>query len=200
MSQKKPVPDRRILRTKRLLRKALITLALKKGYRHVTIQEVTAQADIGYRTFFRHYSSLDDLLKDVAQSVLDELSTRLALYEPVANLQLLTKKGARLFAYIRKNENIFRVLLSDESAAPLLRPLIEESRANIATSLEGVNAQGFPIPIIANHLIASTFALMRWWIENDFPYPPEFMGQVFTGLIVQPVMLITSGYPGESQP
>ncbi len=198
MSQNTPVPDRRILRTKRLLRKALIALALEKGYRHVTIQEVTTQADIGYRTFFRHYSSLDDLLKDVAQSVLDELSTRLALYEPVADLQLLTEKGTHLFAYIRKNENIFRVLLLDESAAPLLRPLVEGSRANIAASLESANVQGFPIPIIANHLIVSTFALMRWWMENDFPYPPKFMGQVFTGLIIQPVMLVTSGHPGES--
>ena len=65
--------DRRVRRTKKSLGDALIALALEKEYDEITIQEITDQADIGYRTFFRHYSDKDELLKDVLSSVSAEM-------------------------------------------------------------------------------------------------------------------------------
>ena len=65
--------DRRIKRTQQLLAKALIALTLKKGYEAVTIRDITEHADIGYATFFRHYSSKDALLRDVSDVVLADL-------------------------------------------------------------------------------------------------------------------------------
>jgi len=64
--------DRRIIRTQKLLGEALITEALEKGYKNITIQDVTQRADVGYRTYFRHYKGLDELLISVAQEKLDE--------------------------------------------------------------------------------------------------------------------------------
>ena len=65
--------DRRVRRTQKALGDALITLALEKEYDEITIQEITDRADIGYRTFFRHYSDKDELLMDVLSSVRMEM-------------------------------------------------------------------------------------------------------------------------------
>jgi AcrR family transcriptional regulator len=66
--------DRRVKRTQNLLAKALIALTLEKGYEVVTIRDITERADVGYATFFRHYHSKDELLQDVSEVVIEELT------------------------------------------------------------------------------------------------------------------------------
>ena len=178
--------DRRIRRTQRLLHHALIELILERGYRNITIQEVSARADIGYRTFFRHYNSLDDLLLDVIQETLDELDRRLDLYRPESDLEgVLLHKGIGLFRFVQEREAIFRVLLLDDGVRFTIQPLLNRARSRAQAAIPP--QEGIPASIVANHLIISTLALLRWWLEFDLAYPPEEMGQFFLELIIRPL-------------
>lgn len=181
--------DRRIKRTQKLLQTALVNLILEKGYRNLTIQDVVDRADIGYRTFFRHYDSLDTLLVDVLQSVLDDLDRRLDIYQPPAGdvAQKMQIKGRQLFDYVRENEAIFRVLLLDDSVRFVLQPLLQSVRDKVVRALHDVPSEKLPPVVVSNHLVISTLALMRWWLEFDFPYDTLRMGQIFSDLIVRPI-------------
>ncbi|MCK4490958.1 MAG: TetR/AcrR family transcriptional regulator, partial [Anaerolineales bacterium] len=99
--------DRRILRTKKLLGEALIAETREKGYKNVTIQDVTKRADVGYRTYFRHYTGLDELLISVAQDRLDDFYQILDLPLPgelVADpVEYFHKIGDTLFQHIEQN-------------------------------------------------------------------------------------------------
>jgi len=70
--------DRRVRRTKKLLADALIALAIENDYDEITIQEITDHADIGYRTFFRHYSDKDELRNEVLSNLMAELRELMA--------------------------------------------------------------------------------------------------------------------------
>lgn len=185
--------DRRIRRTQKLLGEALIAVALEKGYRNITIQDVTDRADIGYRTYFRHYAGLDELLMDVAQARLDELYEMLDL--PKAGddvsdpIKVFRESGATLFRHIQDSPKIFKVILLDDHLRFILEPVMKIARDKNEALLAGLPKTNISIPIAANHIIASTFALMRWWLENDMPHPPERMGEIFADLIVQPTWL-----------
>ena len=65
-----PQEDRRIRRTRKLLHEALVELIAEKDYDDITVQEITARADIGHRTFYRHYADKDELLSAVMQDTL----------------------------------------------------------------------------------------------------------------------------------
>ncbi len=178
--------DRRIRRTQRLLHRALVELILERGYRNITIQDVAQRADVGYRTFFRHYHSLDALLLDVIRETLDELDRRLDLYRPETDLEgVLLPKGIGLFRFVQEQEAIFRVLLLDDSVRFAMQPLLQRARQRAQNALPPQN--DIPAAILANHLIISTLALMRWWLEFDFPHPAEEMGRYFIELIVRPL-------------
>ncbi|MBT3336854.1 MAG: TetR/AcrR family transcriptional regulator [Anaerolineae bacterium] len=185
--------DRRIRRTQKLLGEALIALVLEKGYKHITIQDVTERADIGYRTFFRHYNGLDELFIEIAQARVDELYGILDLpqaYEAVTDhVRIFRESGATLFRHIQESPKIFRVLLLDNNLSFILEPVMKMARKKNEALLSGLPNSNIAIPIAANHIIAATFALMRWWLENDMPHPPEKMGEIFTDLIVQPTWL-----------
>ncbi len=95
--------DRRVRRTQKLLKAALVAVTLEKGYQNVTIQDVTERADIGYRTFFRHFSGIDDLLVAVGQETLIELR-KILVFPSKIDASLVggayEKNGQVLFKFI----------------------------------------------------------------------------------------------------
>jgi AcrR family transcriptional regulator len=54
--------DRRRVRTRQMLRNALLELIDEKGYESVTVQEITDRADLGRATFYLHFKDKDELL------------------------------------------------------------------------------------------------------------------------------------------
>jgi hypothetical protein len=53
--------------------------------------------------------------------------------------------------------------------------------------------------VAAHHLVASSIALIEWWLEHDLPYPPEHMGSIYARLIVEPTLAIAF-QPHEERP
>ena len=181
--------DRRVRRTRRLLAEALISLVLERGYEEVTVREITGRADVGYATFFRHYPGKDALLEEVLEVVLDDL---LHLLGP-AQAKGQAAVGASLFRYVQENAEVCRVLLGDGASPALVRRMIETGTSNVLgqnvpSEVGGENYQNEPVPaeIAAHHLVVSSIALIRWWLEHGMPYPPERMGGIYRDLIEHP--------------
>jgi AcrR family transcriptional regulator len=57
-----PPTDRRVRRTRELLRRALLELILEKGYDRITVRDILDRADVGRSTFYAHYRDKDELL------------------------------------------------------------------------------------------------------------------------------------------
>ena len=189
--------DRRIRRTQKLLGEALIVLVLEKGYKNITIQDVTDRADIGYRTYFRHYSGLDELSLALAEDRLEELYKALGLpaigeevEDPVA---VFRQTGEALFKHIQKEIDVFQVLLLDDSLYFIFKPVMETARKKSEALFASIPNPKISVTIAANHIIASVFSLMRWWLENGMPHSPEEMGEIYTNLIIQPTWMAMTG-------
>jgi AcrR family transcriptional regulator len=181
--------DRRIRRSKKLLGQALIALTLEKSYEDITIQDITDQADIGYRTFFRHFSDKDELLKDVLATTMMELRELLGPPSPetFANPEsdeLESTYGVILFEHIQQHSDLYRVLLRSERS--VIESLIAFAIEEFKTNFGPITQSDIPPGIIANHLVSSTFALARWWLDHDMPHSPEKMGEFHSRLIVKP--------------
>lgn len=177
--------DRRIKRTQRLLREALIDLTLQKGFNSVTIRDITERADVGYTTFFRHYPDKEALLTDVLDSLGRDFRN---LLMPHSLLTAPEKMGTLLFEFVHENANLCRVLLDSTDPMVLLHSVqdfgVEETRQIFAESAENQ----VPMEIAANHLITALVMLIRWWMDNQMPYSAEQMGVIATKLIICPVI------------
>lgn len=182
--------DRRVRRTKKSLEDALIALTLEKEYDEITIQEITDRADIGYRTFFRHYSDKDELLKDVLGTTMMELRELMSpptpeiLVDP--NFKAADfKEGVLIFRHVQEHCDLYRVLLRSE------RTFVESVMAfaiqGMEANLGSLTAAGISIEIMANHMAWATLALVRWWLDSDMPYTPEVMGEYSFRLVVKPI-------------
>jgi AcrR family transcriptional regulator len=176
-----PVTDRRINRTRRALTNALISLTLEKNYDLVTVRDLAERADIGYATFFRHFSDKDALLADVLEGTLTEL---LELIQPVTND--FERTATLVFKYIAQHSEVIRVLLRTRNVSPLMPRIFSVGSQSILEHNTPDPQSQIPPEIAAHHMIASFVELIEWWLEHDMPYPPERMGVIVSSLIMLP--------------
>jgi AcrR family transcriptional regulator len=193
--------DRRVRRTQKSLGDALIALALEKDFEEITIQEITDRADIGYRTFFRHYADKDELLNDVLSVV--KLEMRELMSPPPLQfftdpkLQIDDLPNTRIiFEHVQENSSLYRVLLLSNRG--LVQPLKEFAVQEFKTHYGEFFETDIPFEIITNHMISSIITLMRWWLNNEMCYSPNEMGDIANRLIIQPIRSLVMD--GRKQP
>ena len=66
--------DKRVRRTKRAVREALLRLIQDKPVTRVTTTELCAEADINRNTFYAHYATPEDVLAEVEKEFLEDLA------------------------------------------------------------------------------------------------------------------------------
>ena len=61
--------DLRVLRTRKAIRDAFCSMIMEMDYQDITIKELTRRAMINRNTFYLHYASLDDLLRELQDEI-----------------------------------------------------------------------------------------------------------------------------------
>lgn len=70
--------NRNGLRSRRLIRQALLTLLKTKSPEDITIMDIVNEANINRATFYAHYSCLRDLYDEIENEVIDKMMALLA--------------------------------------------------------------------------------------------------------------------------
>jgi hypothetical protein len=65
--------------------------------------------------------------------------------------------------------------------------LSQKIEARLKFLLPAWQSPSIPLPILANTLAGALLVLLKWWLDNKMPYPPERMNDVFQQLIMQGV-------------
>lgn len=71
--------DRRVSRTKKLIQEAYVELLMEKKPGKITISEIARRADIDRKTFYLHYDSVEDIIREFCKSKVDELMENLKM-------------------------------------------------------------------------------------------------------------------------
>lgn len=158
--------DKRILKTKNKLKLALVNLLQSKKLDEITILELTETANINRKTFYLHYKSIPCVLKDIEDTVINELKV------VVSNLSLDINT---LEQYIY---DVFNVLLQDK----LVKTLIQKTNyyKHIFVSLEKIliddcerrykvenEFSSVPLKYTIAHHVFGTTRLFCHWIRKD---------------------------------
>jgi AcrR family transcriptional regulator len=173
--------DRRVKRTEKLLMDSLISLSLKKGYDQVTIKDITDQADIAYSTFFRHYPDKPALLAALVGEAVNSLRDLLSLL-PDKNPE---DEGKLLFQHVEEHEALYRVIFSSHGISNVLQPVLDDIKRELVKQYRSYEQVLLPPDVVANHVVTSILAMVRWWLDSDRPYSVERMGHIYSELIIK---------------
>jgi len=191
--------DRRVVRTRRLLRDALFALILEEGFDAVTIEEITERADLGRTTFYLHYRDKEDLLLQSIGELVDDLIGRMA-HVPLDEWSLQIDPASEApspaivlpFQHVAEHAHLYRIILRGEgtySVSRRLRDIIVQASDAIIQVLLGREKMAtlepqVPLEVFLNYLAGAWIGLITWWLENEMPYTQEQMALMFQKMII----------------
>lgn len=178
-------PDRRTQRSREALIRSLLELIEKKHYDRISVQEIVRHANVGRSTFYAHYHDKDELLISGFEYLLDALVRRISLREE----GVLEFETAMLFEHARGHSAVYRTLMRGsgfeliirDGQAALSRKIEERLRALLA----GRPEPSLPLPLVSNTLAGGLLVMLKWWLDNKMPCPPETMNAAFQQLVMR---------------
>jgi AcrR family transcriptional regulator len=178
--------DRRVRRTRKLLRSALISMILEKGYERVTVQDIIDRADVGRSTFYAHFRDKEDLLV----FGLEELRTAFQPeHQPADGSTAKTRAASptlAVFEHFARHREVWNAMAGKRGAEVFIRYLhrflSELLRAQLAARAPKEETQ-VPLDAVVEFAVNALVGLgVRWWLEHDLPYSPQEMDQLYRRL------------------
>lgn len=175
---------RRTRRTSELLVHALIELIEEKHYDKISVQDIVERADVGRSTFYAHYQNKDDLLMRGFEHLLDILVQQIQR-DHSGQIIFMT---AMLFEHAQGHYSVYRTLLWGSG----FELLIQDGHTALSNKIESRLCElqlspddySVPMPILASSLAGSLLVMLKWWLDNQMPHPPEQMDQWFQQMVM----------------
>ncbi len=177
--------DKRIRRTKKLLRQALTRLMQQKDFQSITVSDVVREADINRGTFYAHYRDVYDLRERIEAEMIADFRGMIADLRP-SETTTLRPVLSRAVDYLEENREIVTALVQGTGVEGFGRKLIgviEGCRMEMLVyrSIEDVYEARF--------LATGIVGMMEKWIAEPQPIPKnemvELMVRILTPLLPQ---------------
>ena len=186
--------DKRVVRTKRILRDTLTELIEEKGLERVTVSDLTKRADINRGTFYAHYKDKDDLLmqseNEIIQGVTD-IQKRLcgtSLDELFECYKTNTPMpfAVALYDYLRENGRFVKALIGpkgDSRFQPRLQNIVA---LNTAQNVLNEKYRDNMTPLVQYYLAYYTGAqlgVIQLWLDNGMQESSKDMARIVVAIM-----------------
>jgi len=177
--------DRRVRRTRELLRSALLSLIQEKGYERITVQDILDRADVGRSTFYAHYRDKDELLQSGFEDVRAALA---AETQPQAS----GSKGAflqptiALFEHVDGHRHLWRSLTrkgGTDLIVRIMRGSAEDLvRAHFRVQFPDADPDDPAYEAAIQFVVGALMSVLVWWLESEAPSSAGEMHATFQRL------------------
>lgn len=182
--------DRRVRRTRELLRGALFALIQEKGYDRITVQDILDRADVGRSTFYAHYRDKDDLLQSGFEDIRSVLAAEMDASAEHGKGPFL-RPALVVFEHVQGHRHLWRSLTRKGGADVIVRILRDNADALIR---EHVREQFPDLPpddprleVAIRFVVGALMGVLLWWLDSDDPIPAEELHADFRALATQGV-------------
>ncbi len=164
----KPI-DHRTRVTKILIRKAFMELLGKKPIQSISIKELCETAGINRGTFYKHYTDIYDLLRQIEEEMLADFKTALApLLQTESGRLTPVAITTEIFKCLKDNADICTVTLSDYGDKAFALKLINLGREQCIQAYSRYFADATPkqIDFFYAFVSAGCIGLLQKWLSE----------------------------------
>ncbi|MDQ0246132.1 AcrR family transcriptional regulator [Bacillus fengqiuensis] len=178
--------DRRVVRTKRLVRDALTELMEEKGFEGITVRDLTEKADINRGTFYLHYRDKYDLLEQSENEILEEIQEFMKKLNPndIVNANLRNEPlpfVVKLFEYIKENGRFMKLILGPQGDPAFQVKLKDFMKVNFLQKIGTVSKEEdmlVPVDYLLAYVTSAHLGVMQQWLADDMKQSPQEMALI----------------------
>lgn len=180
--------DRRIIRTKRLIRDALTELMEEKGFEGITVRDLTEKAAINRGTFYLHYHDKYDLLEQSEAEILTEIEKIALTINPTDFMNFNSENEpfpfiVNLFEFFHENSSFMKVILGpkgDASFQGKLKDFIKQTFfQNIMSKIKRENLL-VPVDYLFAYVSSAHLGVIQHWLESGMEKSPREIAMILS--------------------
>ena len=162
--------DRRVRRTRELLRNALLALIREKGYDRITVQDILDRADVGRSTFYADYRDKDDLLDSGFDDIRAALAaeTQASEHPPHGKIEFL-QPLLTVFQHVEPYRDTWGPV-TRKGGSDMIAGIL---RRHVADLVDQHLRSQFPssdqtrLDPTTNYVVGACMGLLIWWLDNE---------------------------------
>lgn len=199
-STKVNASDRRVKRTKKLLRDSLFTLLQQKSINEITVTELTDIADINRATFYFYYTDLLDMLDQIQNEAYEMFEDVLNGTENSVNSpEAFAKYIENILLFCKSNPTIAKFVITREYSNNKVLTRIKKLLAkNVPVAKENY-AQDDPRRFILNFALNALTGTVVDWMDDGMIIPPDVMADFISNMYISGSLFAKNKFSSYSQ-
>jgi len=183
--------DRRILRTKAVIRGALTELIEEKGFEALTVKDITTRANINRGTFYLHYRDKYDLLEQSEQELIEGMVAIIRTIRPFNLDELLARDEpvpqiVDMIEYMNGQADFLKTILGpkgDPAFHSLVRSMMSKYlfEKNIVPLIKKENAL-VPTEYLVAYISSAHLGIIQEWLAQGRKESPRELALIMTKL------------------
>ena len=176
--------DRRQQKTRNAIFQAFNKLLSQKSYDRITVQDIIDTANVGRTTFYAHFETKVDLLRELCTDIFDHVIISAQQMQSAHNHMLGSDRPEDVITHIlwhlkENSKNITGVLSCEsgdlflryfrEYVSQLMEPWLQEFDPNVDV----------PRSFLLDHISSSFVNVIQYWIKEGLVQTPETMTAYF---------------------
>lgn len=182
--------DRRQQKTRDAIFEAFGSLLSTKSFSKITVQEIIDTANVGRTTFYAHFKTKEDLLKEMCNDLFTHVFSDTLDAEITHDFSMKTGNPHTIISHILyhlldNKRNIIGILISESGELFLgyFKQYLKELLATRLLSDVNQSKKNIPYDFLVNHISSSFVGMVQWWIKNEMQQSPEEMSDYFMAII-----------------
>ena len=158
--------DRRVKRTKKALRDALLTLLETKNINEISVTELTNLADVNRATFYFYYTDLLDMLQQIQnesyqafKEIINESTSS------ITTIEGFTEYCERLLLFCQEHESLVRFITNNDANNQLYKQIRVLMLNNIPNS-KVVYPENNPARYSTNFILTAMVGIVIDWMDE----------------------------------
>ncbi|MNO29836.1 HTH-type transcriptional regulator MtrR [compost metagenome] len=192
MDDSMPRTDPRVLRTRELLRNAVIELMEEMDIQKISVNRIAERAKINRVTFYLHYRDIPDMLEMMADDMVEDI-TQVVRSNHAENPELPGKNEdwpilEGLLTHIAENAKFYKIVLTSRRSTifadrlfNLMGEMISE-RVERKVSAADISKVSIQKDVAIWYGSAALIGTIIAWLRNDMPYTPSYLARQITSL------------------
>jgi AcrR family transcriptional regulator len=190
------IKDRRVQKTQKLLRDALVSLIHERGYDSIVVKEILDRANVGRSTFYTHFRDKDELLVSGIHEMLRSVRSA-EPPSPTKSYERIIRFSLPIFEYVHQRRLTGEakmgargpVMLHEHLQKVLAELLTDEVRQDFQARRKPLGQ--IPQDLLVQYVTSTFILVLNWWVESRSSLTANEVNDLFRAL-VRPTLVAQS--------
>lgn len=165
--------DRRVVKTKKSIRRAFITLLAQKDYNDISVKDIAETADVDRKTVYNYYSGIYSIREELENDLITSWSSaigNLDIEKNIANPQQIFDK---LTEIINGNFDLYSNLMKLDAKSNIVRKMVSSLTNLVKAELEksSIFKESVKLEIVSRFITSGMLSAYQCWFNSERQLP-----------------------------